>query len=377
MDILTVGSIVSSGCSLAVVGASAAAVFMRLELHTQLPGGSRRDYVQSCKRVLSRCIPEASSLTACLAFAVCLRMSGDTTINQTPQEAQVWEQIKRDWPILMGADTLLGLQAMLRLVLVSSVAKRVLGGIEGPGPLSGLPSILAFGGATARAALAARDRSYILDGPLGGDLAIAVEMAAVPLLAAISLPAMKNASVAAKATALSALALWIASNNHLNLARNPDVDQLFTLAHVFEIFAAVAFLCQAVCAYSGITKVKTTAAQGYVYLMMPAQQALAAYYFLTAFEPSPKLVGKGRPFCLLILGGLLMLAVYLSAVAFYLAEDKDDELEITMIPQERSDDSAVTPVQPIAPAGTEEPASEELAASTETKPKPESCVMEL
>lgn len=371
MDILSVGSIVSSGASLAVMGASAAAVFMRLELHAQLPGGSRGDYVKSCKRVLSKCIPEATSLTACLAFAVALRMKGDPEIMTSPEEIQVWEQIKREWPILMGADTLLGLQAMLRLVLFSSIAKRALSGVEGSGPFRGLPSILSFGAATARAALASRDRMYTLDGPLGGDLAAAVEIASVPLLAAIALPAMKNASVAAKGAALSALAMWIGSNHYLSLAKNPDIDCLFTTAHAFEILAALVFLCQAVAAYSGVQAVKTAPANGYVYLMMPAQQALASYYFLTAFEPSAKLVGKGRPFCLLILGALLQLAVYLSAVAFYLAEDKEEEeeLEITY----GVDSSAGSIEDTMAPTESQETAVMDLATAV----RPESFPMEL
>merc|ERR1711957_333172 len=52
---------------------------------------------------------------------------------------------------------------------------------------------------------------------------------------------------------------------------------------------------------------------------MPVQAALGAYFFLTAFEPHPSLVGSGRPFCLLVWSNLLQLGAYLIAAAFFVA----------------------------------------------------------
>merc|ERR1712232_456820 len=64
---------------------------------------------------------------------------------------------------------------------------------------------------------------------------------------------------------------------------------------------------------------KRGASAGFMHLVMPFQAALAAYYFLTAFEPHPGLVGAGRPFCLLAWGNLLQLGAYIASAAFFIA----------------------------------------------------------
>jgi len=322
MDILSVGSAMTSTGSAALVVAGTAAVMLRLDLPAQLPGATGGGYVKSCGRVLCRCLPEAIGLTTCLTLALLLRLWGDTTVLTDPEEIQIWSEIKRDWPILMGADTLLGLQAMLRMVMIISVANRMR--TEGPGPLSGMAAVLTLGAAITRGALASKHSGYILDGPLGGDMTSACEVAVIPLLCTICVPALRSKKCAALTAMLTSAALWIASHNFLKLEGIPNVDQLFVLAHVFEIMAAFAFLCQTVCRYCGLTSFKSSHSMGYVSLLMPAQQTLAAYYFLTAFEPDRKLVAMGRPFCIIILGSLAQLAAYLVSVAFYLAEDSDE-----------------------------------------------------
>jgi len=102
-------------------------------------------------------------------------------------------------------------------------------------------------------------------------------------------------------------------------------DQLAYLLDCLELVASMAFLVSTIRRHvkEKTTGISTTRSywDGFVYLLMPAQQALAAYYFLsTAFEPSPSLVGQGRPFCLLTIGNLLQLMFYLTALAFYLAD---------------------------------------------------------
>merc|ERR1719215_1600158 len=83
-----------------------------------------------------------------------------------------------------------------------------------------------------------------------------------------------------------------------------------------------------------------SASAGFMHLVMPFQAALAAYYFLTAFEPHPSLVGSGRPFCLLVWANLLQLGAYLAAAALYTAShfvfwdrSQDDEPQLAVAAQ--------------------------------------------
>merc|ERR1719217_113669 len=67
---------------------------------------------------------------------------------------------------------------------------------------------------------------------------------------------------------------------------------------------------------------------GFMHILMTLQQALSAYYFLTAFEPHPSLVGRGRPFCVLAGGNLLQLGAYLLAAALFVGGCVDVDLQV-------------------------------------------------
>jgi len=241
-----------------------------------------------------------------------------------PNDVVVWEQIKREWPIFMGADTLLGFQSMLRLCLLFTVSLRIWGRQRGHnkpdeatlGPLSGMAAVFSLGAMVARTNMCARSDVYWLEGPLGFEMPVACETAMVPLLALFSLNAIRSNPKSALASL--GYATWWASHHYLNVAANPSIDRLFTLAHTLEIFASLAFLWWTVRAFlsGGLARLRHSV--GVMYVVMPFQQALAAYYMLTVFSPNPKQVGAGRPFCLLILGNLLSLCAYLCAAGLYL-----------------------------------------------------------
>merc|ERR1719198_484393 len=79
---------------------------------------------------------------------------------------------------------------------------------------------------------------------------------------------------------------------------------------------------------------------GFVHVLMAFQQVLSAYYFLTAFEPSPKLVGEGRPFCVLIWSAILSCGAYLCAAGLYLGGicvEGSEESSSTTTSTERTD----------------------------------------
>jgi hypothetical protein len=232
----------------------------------------------------------------------------------------VWEQIKQEWPILCGADTLLNFQAWLRLLALMAVAARAK--VNEELPMTGMAAVFMLAAMTARAALATSTGRYRLEGPLalGGDLPIAVEVAMLPRLAWLSVRAVRQTPIAAAAWV--GAVTWFASFHFLNLASNPDADKLFTLAHAMEMFAAFAFMVNTIVAVCGPGEKKGGAATGFMQLVMPCQAALSAYYFMPsvgAFEPHASLVGGGRPFCLLVWANLFQLMAYLCSAAFYVA----------------------------------------------------------
>lgn len=310
-------------------------------------GVSFGDCVRHSKRVLSQCIPEAMCLTASLVFATVLRMMpsmhrpSPTLAWEDPKVGEaVWAEILKEWPILVGADTLLGLQAILRLVILVSVVSRA--SKSGPGPLAGMPAALALGGSVARGMLATRSMTYMLDGPLGGELAVVCELALVPLLAARGLTHIYAAPLAMMLA--TGVATYVASRNYLSLCEDRSANILFILAHCFELLSAFAYLFRTLILHSKPSDCATNtpvASVGFMHLLMSVQQALAAYYFLTVFEPDPKLVGAGRPFCLLILGNLAQLFAYLGAAALHFADGPDGTDSSS-----RQDESTMTGITP-------------------------------
>jgi len=282
---------------------------------------STRQYASGAARVALRCAPEMLCVAGALGVAVLLRLRGDVDdVWLNPQQAQIWEQIKQEWPILCGADTLLNFQAWLRLLALMAVAARAK--MDEELPMTGMAAVFMLTAMTARTALATRTSDYRLEGPLalGGDLPIAVELAMLPRLAWLSARAVRQTPVAAAAWVGGVT--WFASFHFLNLATNPDADKLFTLAHAMEMFAAFAFMVNTIVAVCGPREKMRGAAAGFMQLVMPCQAALSAYYFMPgvgAFDPHANLVGGGRPFCLLVWANLFQLMAYLCSAAFFVA----------------------------------------------------------
>lgn len=297
-----------------------AMVVLRLELQRRAGTGpdigSRRDasrYAQNCKRFLKECVPEAASLIACLTLAAALRARGDVV---PPSDAEAWEQIKAQWPLLLTADTLLSLQAMLRLVVLLSMVFRA--GIGGqPLALSEETSALWMGANMARLLLLSRTAAYMLDGPLGGMLPVACEIAVMPILLVLSRGTIRRAP--ATLALIIAAASCFAFRNHLALCGDVMSDALFTLAHSLDLLAGCTYLVRTVL----IERCTRDVSVGFTHLLMPIQQGVAAYYFWQAFSYVPELVGAGLPFEVLQLGNTVCFGAYLAASALYVAECYD------------------------------------------------------
>jgi len=374
----------SMGAPQALVGIAGVSALLFLEVPRRFAGTSIgtigvKECVRGTANILCRCAPEVCGFLTILLIGLILRMRGDVETHATPVEAEIWETIKVEWPILMGADTLLNLQAMIRLLVVMFVAYRAQ--IGGRSPLTGMAALLMLAAALVRGMLSTRTDVYRLEGPLslGGDLPVACELASVPFLANFGLGEFRRSPIAA--SAMVGGALWFASHHYLNLARDASIDRLFLQAHVLEFLAAFAYLARAFCLMvdrdedvegsgrrlGGKGGWRCGAFVGFMHILMTLQQAFSAYYFLTAFEPHPSLVGSGRPFCLLCGGNLLQLGAYLGATALFLGGCIDTETspagvaepEIMDAPEENEPSPAQTVVDEKSDED-EEPKSEEL-----------------
>jgi len=269
-------------------------------------------YAESCKRILRNYAPEAAGVVACLTFAAALRARGYMPAGLENDAA--WAEIKAQWPLLMTADTLLSLQAMLRLLVLLSCVLRAGGGV--PVPLGDETAMLWLAAGLTRVALLVRTDKYMLDGPLGGNLPAACEVAVLPLLFALSRGSLLKAPLASALTC-TAVAVF-ARRNHLNLAQDTLSDSLFIAAHGLDFLAAFAYFLRTL-----LIDVRGNISVGFAHLLMPVQQGLAAYYFVQALIYEPLCVGSGRPFAVLQIGGITQIGFYLGACAVYVADCLD------------------------------------------------------
>eukprot|EP00971_Amphidinium_carterae_P196061 3890471-Amphidinium_carterae.1 len=258
-------------------------------------------------------------LAAFFCLGAWLRMHGDTsTPSNSADENEAWEAIKAEWPILITADSLLSLQAMLRLVLLVSAVLRAGTDEDETSPFAGFTSVLCLGATLARVLLVARTDAYQLDGPLGGVLPVVCEVLTLPLLLLL---ARRVATSAVLLTIpVMALAAWVASRNHLALSEDYLGNVYFSFAHIVELLAALACVLRTLIATTGAKCTRPSMSTGFLYVVLPVQQSMAAYYFLEAFTPVAALVGAGCPFELLQYGNAAALGAYVGALALFVVD---------------------------------------------------------
>jgi len=355
----------------AIVGVTTCLTLLGFELPQRVAGlrsgsVSLKKYASGAATIAWRCAPEMIGVSACLVVGLALRLRGDVDdalLRQ--QDPELWDQItKVEWPILCGPDTLLCFQTWLRIIALMFVAARCK--IGESMPLAGMPAALFLSAMVARTTLAARTDQYRLEGPLAlsGDLPIACEVAMLPRLAWLAVTAFRENPVTA--TTWIGVTAWFASFHYLNLAANPDADKLFILAHALEFVASMAFLCNTIITHCGSQASKVGASTGFMHLVMPAQAALGAYFFLhfDAFETN---VGSGRPYCLLVWSNLLQLGAYLVSAAFFIASQfglddpaPENDRQVPVVAGEAAPVNLPSPV--VHPVAAEEKSSAALAA---------------
>lgn len=318
-------------------------------------------FVGGCGRSLKRLAPEAAGLALCAFLAGVLLLWGGNNGAPlaTPEDHALWQQIRAEWPLLTTADSLLGLQSMLRMLLLISALARPLEALDSP--LAGEAAALLCLAACARVTLLALSPQdvYHLDGPLGGVMNMALEVAALSPLAFLALgqhiaaaatgrprpvgAALGAASSILAVAGLTAVAAWAAATNHLAIAGPEAVhlDVLFAFAVLLEVAASAAFLVRAVGMprAASLHGLQGNAFSTFAHLLLPLQQLLPTYFFLSAFggaplEEIPALVGAGRPFEMLQLAGAAQVGAYLLAAVAHFLRSTADEKDVGLLSAE-------------------------------------------
>jgi len=289
-------------------------VMLRLELFRRNVDSRPGDFIQSSadkyKKLLRDCAPEALGTVSCVALVVILRFRGDTiseTLDGHSREA--WESIKAQWPLLMTADTLLAVQVMLRLVVVTSALLRS-GTTCTNSPVLEECAALWCGGATARCLTLWRSQAYWLEGPVGGCLPALLEVLMAPLLFSLGHRAIRHS--ASTMLFVSVLVAVFAKRNNLNLAEEEDANMFFTAAHCFEFLSALL--------YAGRTMTLENdgrSSQTFMHLMMIIQQSLATYFWLQAFDPDANVNGSGLGIFAIQMSCLGQLCAYIAAASLH------------------------------------------------------------
>lgn len=284
------------------------------------------------QHALAQLAPEAACLVLwSLAVGALLLWGGNNgSPAPTPEDQQAWHEILAEWRVLKTADSLLAMQAGLRLLLLASAVLRSEESLASP--LAGEPAALLCLAAGARTTLLALSPPgvYQLDGPLGGVMHIAAEVAAVGPLAFLALFGRKAArAFPALVAAPALLAGWLAVQNHLAIAgpQAAHLDMLFSFATLAELAGAVLFLGRTACAVADDPPAPFSTL---AHLLLPLQQLLAAYFLLTAWggaplEEMPVLVGAGQPFTMLQVAAACGAGAYFVAGALRIGFSSEGE----------------------------------------------------
>jgi len=216
------------------------------------------------------------------------------------------------WPVLMTADTLLGLQSLLRLPLLLSVLLRSPSPVT-KGPLTGIPTLLFFAGTACRVSCLAYDEAFWLYGPVGGNVNLASEVAALLVLTWLSWGAISAKNIVALVWSLC-LAGGVASRHEIQITENSTMNSVFVMVQVIDLLAAGAHLVHTMKTDGG----PQGGATSFVHFLLPLQQALAVYFFLAGFEEIPELVASGHPFQVLNITSSVSLGMYLMATVLHI-----------------------------------------------------------
>lgn len=285
------------------------------------------------KKLLRSCALEIGGVATILGLGIYMRCKNqgfDRFDAMDEQQVQAWEQVMKEWPLLLTADTLLSFQVLLRVLICASTLWRTDDSSKTKRlPLAGEPALFLFFAQAARVVILFRTSDYTLDGPLGGNIAKSGEVAALILSAALGLPALRKSLLSVSFTVFAAI--WFAGRNHLSVAQDPVADSMFVAAHTLEIMCALTFFIRTLVILTDTYDQESNGIEVFlVYVMMMVQQAMPAYYFMEAFAYSADLVGAGFPFELLTYGNVVGFGALLASLAIYVGVHTDEGGAISM-----------------------------------------------
>jgi len=280
----------------------------------------------NCGQLLRRYAPETIGLLVCLCLGAALRLRGDRT-EVAPEDQAAWDEIQNAWPILTTADSLFAIQAYIRLILLLSAILQPSSNHSAveTAPLAGWPARFYLFAGVVRVGLLLVSPDHGLEGPLSGPTYFAFELAALPLLFKLAFGKIVNddsrrsplatlGKFLAAAFGVAAAAV-LASQNRFPLAQDGFLNGLFTFASLLETLAAVA--CLLCTTFGGSASRGSFASLAHV--ILPIQQALSTYFFLTAFDMALEKASVGYPLTLLQSAGALELGLLLLSCIAHLA----------------------------------------------------------
>mmetsp|Transcript_125758 Transcript_125758/g.367514 ORF Transcript_125758/g.367514 Transcript_125758/m.367514 type:complete len:332 (-) Transcript_125758:71-1066(-) len=302
---------VPDGLFKALPAVAVAAAIWYIELRSRGDRTPSTASVPEYGKILRGHVYEVAGLVACMALAAAMLLRGDTWVPTDPADAEAWNKIKAAWPLLTTADSLIALQAMLRVPPLASALLRP----SHSCPLAGGPALLGFGASACRVALLALSPYHRLDGPLSGGLHASFEVAALAALLLLSRGAFQRRRQVFALAAVALTTAWVAYSHRLAFAEDsPRLDALLTLAELMELAAASLYLARTF----GAAEQPHGGASGLLRAVLPVQQGLSMYYWLLAFEDEPGLSAAGQPLALMRVSSTAQVGMYLAAAVLHL-----------------------------------------------------------
>jgi len=261
------------------------------------------------KRVLIQCAPEVLGTLGCFGLVAAL-LSRPREF-ETAEDQEMWDQIQADWPRLVCADTLLAIQAMLRLVVLAAAVYH--GCAAGPVPLAPQAATLLGLGCLARASVSAGSSAYLMDGPCGSTLPVACDAVSTLLAFYLGRACLRKRLLP---TVFTSIALTVLASRHcLNLSGGkPHFDALFVASYGFDSLAAFTHLFQTLSVGSAAAAVPRQA-------ILAVQAMLGTYYFHYALPHTAEIVLAGKPLQFLELAHTAAAAACLGAMALYVVDE--------------------------------------------------------